>query len=188
MSTTTSPAATPTLVPGRWTVDTSHSSVECTVRHLMVSKVRGRFTQFAGAVQITPQPLDSSIELTVEMASVDTHDEGRDGHLRTNDFFDVEHFPTMGFRSTALHPDGDGYRVVGELTIKDVTRAVEVPMEVNGVSTDPWGGTRAGFSASFEINRKDYGVAFNAPIAGGGVLVGEKVRIDLEIQVVLATD
>ena len=186
MSTTTSAPTSPALVPGTWTIDTAHSSVEFTVRHLMVSKVRGRFTRFAGSLVVAPDPLDSSVEVTVEMASVDTHDEGRDNHLRTNDFFDVEHFPTMHFRSTSVRPDGDDHVVVGELTIKDVTRTVELPLEFNGVSVDPWGGTRAGFSASLEINRKDYGVEFNAPIEGGGVLVGEKVKIDLEVEAILA--
>jgi polyisoprenoid-binding protein YceI len=176
-TTTTSPA--PGLVPGTWAIDAAHSSVEFVARHLMVSKVRGRFTDFSGTIEVAEDPLASSVQVEVQMASVDTNDAGRDEHLRTNDFFDVANHPTMSFRSTGVRVDGDDLVVSGELTLRGVTRVVDLRAEFNGVQEDPWGGTRAGFSADAEINRKDFGVSFNAALEGGGVLVGDKVKIHL---------
>ncbi len=183
MSTTeTAPAR---LIPaGTWTIDASHSSAEFSVRHVMVGKTRGRFADFAGVLTIADDPLASSVEATFQMASVDTHDAGRDTHLRSGDFFDVETFPTMTFTSTSVQPKGSDHALVGELTIKGVTRPVTLSLDFNGVAQDPWGGTRAGFSAETTIERKDFGLTWNATLDAGGVLVGDKVKIALEIEAV----
>lgn len=172
------------LTPGVWAVDASHSRVGFVARHLMITKVRGNFAEFDAAVEITGDPLQSSVRATVQLASVSTGDTGRDDHLRSADFFDVEQFPTMTFVSTGLKADGDDYVLLGDLTIKGVTRPVEFELEFDGVSPDPWGGTRAGFSAEAEVNRKDWGLEWNVALETGGVLVGEKVKIQLEIQAV----
>jgi polyisoprenoid-binding protein YceI len=173
------------LVAGHWTIDPSHSEIGFTVRHLMVSKVRGAFTGFNGTVTSADDPLASSVETTIDMASVETRDASRDAHLRSADFFDIEKYPTMTFSSTGVRADGDHYVVDGELTLHGVTRPVALALEFNGVSIDPWGGTRAGFSATTEINRRDFGIDIAMPLDGGGVVVGDKVKIQLEIEAVL---
>jgi polyisoprenoid-binding protein YceI len=173
------------LVRGTWTIDPVHSEVGFSVRHLMVSKVKGRFTQFSGAITIADNPLDSRVEASIDASSVVTGDEGRDQHLRSNDFFEVEGHPQITFVSKSVRPAGSDYEVDGDLTIKGVTRPVVLELEFNGVSPDPWGGQRAGFSASTEINRSDFGVTFNMALDGGGVVVGEKVKISLEIEAIL---
>jgi len=179
--------ATPTqvLAPGTWTIDPSHSEVSFTVRHLMVSKVRGTFSRFSGTITTAEDHSQAGVEATIELASVDTRDEKRDAHLRSPDFFHVERHPEMTYRSRSVRAVGDNYIVEGELTLRGVTRPVELRLEPNGVSRDPWGGTRAGFSASAEINRRDYGVEFNIPLEGGGFVVGDKVSINIEIEAVL---
>jgi polyisoprenoid-binding protein YceI len=183
-------SATTTTLPqtGTWSIDTSHSSAEFVVRHLVVSKVKGRFTTFDGKIEIDGNdPLASSVTATIELASVDTHDEKRDEHLRSADFFDVENHPTMTFVSRKVVPDGgDDYKVEGDLSIRGVTRPVVLDLEFNGQSADPWGGTRAGFSATTEINRRDFGLEWNMVVDSGAALVGEKVKIALEIEAVLA--
>lgn len=176
--------AIPGLVTGSWAIDPAHSDVSFTVRHLMVSKVRGQFTRFAGVIEIADDPLDSQVTATIEVDSIDTRDAGRDAHLRSADFFDVGTYPTMTYRSTAVRPTGDGYLVEGELTLRGITRRVDLALEFNGVAGDPWGGTRAGFSATAEINRRDFGIEISMPLDGGGVVVGDKVRIALEIEAV----
>lgn len=174
------------LTPGVWNIDASHSTVGFSVRHMMVSKVRGRFERFSGTVEVAEDRLQSSVDVTVEMASINTADETRDAHLRTNDFFDVEHHPTMTFRSTGVRPHGDRYLLEGDLTIRGVTRPVGFDVEFDGVGTDPWGGLRAGFTAQAEINRRDFGIEWNAALETGGVLVADKVRIELDVEVVKA--
>jgi polyisoprenoid-binding protein YceI len=178
------------LTPGTWTVDPVHSTVGFVARHLMISKVRGRFTDFSGSIEVAPDPLQSHLEASVNLASVDTGDEGRDAHLRTADFFDLDGdgSPTMTFVSTGIKAeDDDGdYVLFGDLTVNGVTRQVEFALEFEGVNGDPWGGTRAGFSAETEINRKDFGLAWNVALETGGVLVGDKVKVHLEIQAVKA--
>ena len=178
------------LTPGTWNVDPVHSTVGFVARHLMISKVRGRFTDFSGSIEVAPDPLQSHLEASVNLASVDTGDEGRDAHLRTADFFDLDGngSPTMTFASTGIKAeDDDGdYVLFGDLTINGVTRQVEFALEFEGVNGDPWGGTRAGFSAETEINRKDFGLAWNVALETGGVLVGDKVKVHLEIQAVKA--
>jgi polyisoprenoid-binding protein YceI len=174
------------LTPGTWTIDPSHSTVGFTARHLMVAKVHGRFGTFAGTIRIAEDRLASAVEATIEAASISTGDEQRDAHLRSADFLDVEQFPQLTFRSTSVRAEGDHYVVVGDLTIKDVTRQVELALELDGVQADPWGGTRAGFTAQTEINRKDFDLTWNVALETGGVLVGDKVKITLDIEAVKA--
>jgi polyisoprenoid-binding protein YceI len=178
------------LTPGTWNVDPVHSTVGFVARHLMISKVRGRFTDFSGTIEVAPDPLQSHLEATVNLASVDTGDAGRDAHLKNADFFDLDGggSPTMTFSSTGIKTeDDDGdYVLYGDLTINGVTRQVEFELEFEGVNGDPWGGTRAGFSAETEINRKDFGLEWNVALETGGVLVGDKVKVHLEIQAVKA--
>jgi polyisoprenoid-binding protein YceI len=168
------------IVAGTWTIDPSHSEVGFTVRHLM-TKVRGQFTKFEGKVVTGDELSATKAEATVDLNSVDTRDEQRDGHLRSADFFDTENHGAMTFTSTSF----DGSTASGDLTIKGVTKAVELDVEFLGVDTDPWGNSRIGFEASTEISRKDFGVDFNVPLDGGKLLVGDKVSITLSIQGVL---
>jgi polyisoprenoid-binding protein YceI len=174
------------LTPGTWTVDPSHSTVGFVARHLMITKVRGRFTDVSGAVTVADNPLDSTVTATVDLASVDTGDEKRDAHLRSADFFDVAVHPTMTFTSTGIKQEGDEFLLVGDLTIKGVTRTVDLELEFEGVNGDPWGGTRASFSAQGEINRKDWGLEWNVALETGGVLVSDKIKLSLDIQLVRA--
>jgi polyisoprenoid-binding protein YceI len=180
------PETTTTPIPaGTWAIDTAHSTIGFTVRHMMVSKVRGTFKDFTADLVTGENPLDSTVSATVQMASIDTGDDGRDQHLRTNDFFDAENHPTMTFRSTRLEGTGSEYQLHGDLTIRGVTRPVVLELELGGVAKDPWGNTRTGFTATGSINRKDFGVNFNAPLETGGVIVGDKVTIELDIEATL---
>jgi polyisoprenoid-binding protein YceI len=172
------------LTPGVWKIDPTHTTAEFVVRHLMVTKVRGRFTDLKGTVTIGEDALDSSVEVTIGTASITTGDENRDNHLRTADFLEVEKYPEMTFTSTEILPKGSEYIVRGDLTLHGVSKPVELTLEFNGVTGDPWGGTRAGFSAATEINRKDYGVDIHLPMDGGGVVVGDKVKIEIEAEVI----
>lgn len=183
MTTTT---ITQTELPaGVWEIDGVHSSAEFSVRHMMVSKVKGRFSKLAGTITVAEDPLASSVEATIEAASVDTHDVNRDNHLRSADFFDVEKYPSITFVSTGVERGSDGHVLKGELTIHGVTRTVEMDLEHNGTSPDPYGGVRTGFSATTQIDRKDFGLTFNAPIEGtGGVVVGDRIAISLEVEAV----
>jgi polyisoprenoid-binding protein YceI len=176
------------LTPGTWNVDPSHSTVGFVARHLMITKVRGRFADFSGSLEITPDPLQSHVEATVNLASVDTGDAGRDAHLRNADFFDLEGggSPTMTFASTGIKDDDGDYVLFGDLTVNGVTRQVEFAVEFEGVNGDPWGGTRVAFSAETEINRKDFGLEWNVALETGGVLVSDKVKVQLDIQAVKA--
>jgi polyisoprenoid-binding protein YceI len=178
--------STPQIPAGTWTIDPSHSEVGFSVRHLMVSKVKGTFETFEGTIVIGEDPLTSSVTASVDLSSINTRDAQRDGHLKSADFFEVETYPTLTFASTSVTPDGDDFTVVGDLTIKGVTKSVELELEFNGVHPDPWGGTRSGFSATTEISRKDFGVDFEVPMDGPGVVVGDKIKIFLEVEAVLA--
>ena len=175
----------PGYVAGTWTIDPVHSEVSFVVRHMMVSKVRGRFDKFEGTIVTATDPLQSSATATVDLSSVNTGEPNRDNHIRSADFFEVESHPTLTFRSTGVRPDGDNFLLDGDLTIRGTTRPVTLKLEVNGFGPDAYGGTRAGFSASGEINRNDFGVSYNGPIPGGGVAVSEKVTITLEVEGVL---
>jgi polyisoprenoid-binding protein YceI len=175
----------PGYIAGTWDIDTSHSDVSFTVRHMMVSKVRGRFGAFSGEIVTSEDLSGSSVTATIDASSIDTNNEQRDGHIRSADFFDVENHPQWTFRSTALRADGDDFALDGELTIKGVTRLATLALEINGFGPDAWGGTRAGFSATTTIDRNDFGVDIKMPLDGGGVVVSDKVQISLEIEAVL---
>ena len=171
------------LIAGTWSIDPSHSEVGFTVRHLM-SKVRGQFETFEGTLVTGSTLGETAATATIDLNSVNTRDEQRDAHLRSADFFDVEKTGPMTFSSTSF----DGTSAKGELTIKGVTRPVELDVEFLGLDTDPWGGQRIGFEATTEISRKDFGVDFNIPLDGGKLLVGDKVSILLSVQAVLNQD
>ena len=194
MSLTTSPTANPAVrivdgeelpAAGNYALDASHSQVGFAVRHLMVSKTRGRFSDFAGTVEIGENPLASSVSVTVQTASVDTRDEQRDGHLRSGDFFDVEAWPTMTYQSRSVREVGkDRYIVDGDLTIRGVTQPVPLELTFEGGATDPWGGVRIGFSAKAELDREAFGLTWNQALETGGVVVGKKVTIEIEAEAV----
>ncbi len=172
------------LKPGIWNLDASHSEVGFTARHLMVSKVRGQFKDFSAVVTVAQPFEQSSVEATVQMASVDTNSADRDTHVKSADFFDVDNHPVMTFTSSKV----TDHSLEGLLTIKGVSKPVTFDLDFGGVSADPWGGTRAGFEATTEINRKDFGLSWNVAVEGGGVLVGEKVKIVLDVQLVATAD
>jgi polyisoprenoid-binding protein YceI len=174
----------PGYVVGTWAIDPVHSEVSFTVRHMMVSKVRGRFDTFEGTIVTAEDPLASVVTASVDLSSINTGQEQRDAHIRSADFFEVEKHTHMTFVSTGIRPDGSDFLLDGDLTLKGVTKPVTFKLEISGFGPDAYGGTRAGFSATTEINRMDYGVTFNGPIPGvpGGVAVSEKVTISLEIE------
>jgi len=172
----------------KWTIDPSHSTAEFTVRHLMITNVKGRFGKLEGTVEYDPKrPELTKFEATIDAASVDTRDEKRDAHLRSPDFFEVEKYPTLTFRSKEIKKSGDGFTAIGELTMRGVTKVVTLEIEGPSEETkDPWGNTRIGASATAKINRKDWGLNWNAALEAGGVLVGETVKISLEVSLVQA--
>ncbi|TDB85042.1 polyisoprenoid-binding protein [Actinomadura sp. KC216] len=178
-------AVAPELTVGTWNIDPAHSEVTFVIRHLM-TKVRGTFTEFTGSVQIAEELSESSATAEIKVASLDTRNADRDAHVRTADVLDVENHPTMTFATTGVRAEGGEYFLDGELTIKGVTRPVSLSVEFNGVAEDPWGGTRAGFSAHTTINRKDWGIEFNVPLKGDKALLGDKVDLQLEVQAVRA--
>lgn len=172
------------LTPGTWTVDPTHSSVGFTARHLMITKVHGHFNDFDGVVTIADDPLASSVEANVRLASVDTGNADRDGHLHSADFFDVEHHPVMNLRSTGITEKNGGYVLDADLTIAGQTHPVAFSLEFDGVTVDPFENTKAGFTAAAEINRSDWGLNFNMALETGGVVVSEKIKIELDIQLI----
>jgi polyisoprenoid-binding protein YceI len=182
---TTEHVTVPGYVPGTWTIDPVHSNVEFVARHMVVSKVRGRFRTFSGTIVTAENPLKSSVTAEIDLNSIDTGQEQRDNHLRSADFFEAETYPTMTYRATALSPDGDDFILHGKLTLKGVTKDVPLKLELNGFGPDAYGGTRAGFTATGEINRKDFGVNFGALMETGGAVVGDRIGIQLEIEAVL---
>lgn len=171
---TTIPAAT-------YSLDTSHSEVAFTIRHAGIAKVRGRFTDFAGEIVVAENLAESTANVTIQASSVDTGNEQRDGHLRTADFFSVETTPEWTFTSTGVSGSGEEFVVTGDLTINGITKPVELETEFNGANKDAYGVDRVGFSATTEISRTDFGITWNAPLEAGGVLLGDKVKIFLEI-------
>jgi polyisoprenoid-binding protein YceI len=183
--TMTQTGAIPGYVAGTWSIDPIHSEVGFSVRHMMVSKVRGKFTKFSGEIVTGEDILGSSVTAEIDLASIDTGAEQRDGHLRSPDFFDTDNHPVMTYQATGLRADGDDYVLDGELTLKGVTKNVPLTLELNGFGPDPYGGTRAGFTATGEINRQDFGVNWNAAMETGGLVVSDKVSIHLEIEAVL---
>ncbi|MGW0229466.1 YceI family protein [Actinopolymorpha singaporensis] len=181
MSTLTTP---PELTAGTWTIDPVHSEVGFTVRHLM-TKVRGSFRDFEGTLEIADDVAASKVNVQVQLASIDTGNQQRDDHVRSGDFFDIEKFPTMTFVSTGVRPHNDGFVLVGDLTIKDVTKQVELVGEYLGVDDDAYGNTRVGFDATTTINRKDFGVDANVPLGGEKFLIGNEIAVQLSVQAIL---
>jgi len=175
----------PGYVAGTWTIDPVHSEVGFTVRHMMVSKVRGKFNEFSGELVTGENPLESRVSASIDLASIDTGNVDRDNHVRSADFFETETFKTMTYHSNGLRIDGDDYVLDGELTLKGVTKPVSLRLELGGFGPDAYGGTRAGFSATGEIKRSDFGVDFNAALETGGVVLADKVTIHLEIEAIL---
>jgi len=171
--------------PGTFVLDKSHTQVGFVARHLMVSKVRGRFGDYEGTIVVAQDPAASSVKVTIQTASINTNDETRDNHVRTNDFLNVAEFPTLTFVSTKveLRPGGD-WKVSGDLTVRGVTRPVVLDVEFEGVIQDPWGNQRLGFTASSEIDRNDFGVSFNAALETGGFVVSPKVKLEIESEAV----
>lgn len=167
-----------------WQIDKAHSSVGFTVRHLVIAKVSGQFTDFDGKFVFDTENLGAgTVEMTVAVESVNTNDTKRDDHLRSPDFFDAANFPQMTFKSKSVHDvDGDNFKITGDLTIRDVTKEVTFDATFNGVMVDPWGNTKSGFSATTKIDRQDFNVKWNKSLDAGGVVVGDEVTINLELE------
>jgi len=174
--------------PGTWTLDPSHSEVHFSVRHMMISKVRGTFGVKSATLYAPENPLEARVEATVDVTSLDTNDAGRDGHLRSADFFDVENHPTMEFHSTGVRIERGDFLVDGNLTIRGVTRPVTFDFDFGGFGTDPYGNYKAGATAKAVIDREDFGLTWNAALETGGVLVGKDVTIELDLQGALQQD
>jgi polyisoprenoid-binding protein YceI len=176
------------MTTNNWNLDTVHSGINFSVRHMVVSKVRGRFGKFTGDIALDEGDLSRSVvEATIDASSIDTGTAQRDDHLRSADFFDVEHFPQIRFRSTRIDRlGGDRYRLTGELTIRDVTRPIALEAEYGGRGKDPWGNERVGFTAKGSLDRKDFGLKWNQALETGGVLVSDHVELELEVQAVRA--
>lgn len=173
------------LPAGTWTVDPAHSEVAFVIRHLM-TKVRGSFADFAGSLELTDNVADSRATVEIQIKSIDTRNADRDAHIRSAEILDLDNHPVMTFVSTGVRPNGATYLLDGTLTIRDVTRPITLDVEFNGTDTDPWGGTRVGFSATTSISRKEYGIEFNIPLGGDKALLGDNVDIQLEVQAVKA--
>jgi polyisoprenoid-binding protein YceI len=169
-----------------WTIDNAHSEVNFTVRHMMISNVRGRFEKFTGTVDFDEtNPANTQVDVQIEAASISTRDAKRDGHLRSPDFFDAENYPYLTFKSKRVElVDKNHARLVGDLTIRDLTREVTLQVEYSGMAQSPWGATSAGFTASTKINRKDWDLNWNVALETGGWLVGDEIKIDLELEIV----
>jgi polyisoprenoid-binding protein YceI len=176
-------------LPGIWKIDPSHSEIRFVVRHMMISKVHGRFREFEGIISIGERPADSRVEVVIEAASIDTGDRARDEHLRSADFLDVERYPELRFRSSSVQP-GEKHRwqVLGHLTVRDVTRPVALSVEYCGALEDPWGNLRAGFLATAEIDREDFDITWNQALEAGGFLVGKGVRIEIDVEAIRQSD
>jgi polyisoprenoid-binding protein YceI len=181
---TTAPTQIPNFVAGTWDIDAVHSEVGFSVRHMAVSKVRGRFDGVSGHVVTTEDPAGSGVEVTIDLSTINTHNTDRDNHLKSSDFFDVANHPELTYTATGFTEDGDGYVLDGELTLKGVTKTVPLSFELNGFGPDAYGGTRVGFSARTQINRKDFGVNFEG-LHNGVIVVGDKIDIHIEVEAVL---
>jgi polyisoprenoid-binding protein YceI len=168
-----------------WNVDTTHSSVSFSVRHMMFAKVRGKFSKFTAALEYDPAaPAAAKVEATIDVGSIDTNEGQRDGHLKSADFFDAANFPSLTFKSTKVEPKGKGLAVTGNLTIRGTTLPVVLDVEALGVGKDPWGNQRAGFHAKTKIDRTAFGLKWNQALEAGGVLVGTDIEIEIDLQAV----
>jgi len=175
----------PGYVVGTWDIDPLHTEVGFSVRHLMVSKVRGRFTRFEGSFVTAPDPLNSSASATIDMTSIDTNNPTRDDDLRSKNFFEVDQYPQMTYRSTGLKVDGEKFTLDGELTAHGITRPLPLRVEVNGFGADPYGNQRSGFTATGSLNRSDFDMKFNVSLEGGGVMIGDRIDITIEVEGIL---
>lgn len=169
-----------TATAATWQIDTTHSTLTFKIRH-MLSKTAGQFTDWSGTIEAGDDLTKGSVNIEIQAASIDTRNEDRDNHLRSPDFFDVENHPTITFTSTKVEQDGDNFVLHGDLTMVGVTKQVEIPFEFHGTATDPWGNTKAGFSGSTTIDRKDYGIVWNKNLDQGGVLLGDEVEIQIDL-------
>lgn len=171
---------------GVWTLDPTHTRIGFVARHAMVTKVRGSFNDFSGSVTVTDEDLATAqVQLSIQAASIDTRNEQRDAHLRTNDFFAMDTYPEITFVSSSIEMTAeDGIILVGDLSVKAVTKKITIPFEFAGTATDPFGNVRAGFDGSVSISRSDYGVTWNAALETGGVLVSDKISLEFEISAI----
>lgn len=168
-----------------WTIDNSHTLAEFSVKHMMISTVRGQFRNVTGTIELNEADFtQSSVNAEIEVASLTTRDDKRDAHLASSDFFEVETYPTITFKSTRIEKADDDYKVYGDLTIRGVTKPIVLKAEFNGIGTSPWGSTVAGFSADTQISRKEFGLEWNVALEAGGVLVGDQVKIHLEVEAI----
>jgi len=171
----------------RWNLDSDHSTIEFRVTHMVVSKTTGRFTDYAGFIDMDAETgTVKAIEATIKTGSVNTNHEKRDAHLRNADFLDVEHYPTITFKMKNYKKTAEGYTAVGDLTLHGVTKEITLAGQYNGATKDPWGNTRAGFSAEGKLNRKDFGMVWNKTLDSGGLVVGDEVQIRLDIECIKA--
>ncbi|MDH3260244.1 MAG: YceI family protein [Acidimicrobiia bacterium] len=172
------------LVPaeGTWMIDPTHTTIAAVARHLMVTKVRGHFASFSGTINVAENPKDSTVEITMDAASITTGTEDRDNHLRSADFLDVESYPTLTFRSTSVEAEGDKWRLTGDLTIRDITKSIALDLTFLGVANDPWGNAKAAFEATAQLERQEWDLTWNVPLNQGGVLVSDKFKIEIEAQ------
>jgi polyisoprenoid-binding protein YceI len=176
----------PGYLVGTWDIDPIHSDVSITARHLVVSKVRGHFEDFAGSITTAENPLDSTVEATIQATSINTKQPQRDDHIRSADFLDVENHPTITFTSTALRAKGEDFELDGDLTLHGVTKPVTLKLEINGFGPDQGGGQRVGFDASTSVSRKEFDIRFNGTIEGtGGAIVSDKLDVHLSVEGVL---
>lgn len=188
-ATTKAPEGLDLPVAGTWDIDPSHSAVAFSARHLMVAKVRGRFAKFSGALHVDEVPERSWAEVEIEAASIDTGEPTRDAHLRSPDFLDVEHYPVLRFKTAGLERTaGAQFRLTGELTIREATHPIALDVTYEGATTDPWGGTRAAFTATTEIDREEFGITWNQVLEAGGWVVGKKAKIEIEIEAIRKSD
>jgi polyisoprenoid-binding protein YceI len=170
-----------------FTIDKSHSSILFAVKHMVIAKVKGEFTEYSGTISYDQADISkSNVEVTIKTASIDTKDEKRDDHLRNPDFFDAEKFPEITFKSKTIKKSEEGFVATGDLTMRGVTKEIEIPFEITGVITDPWGNTRMGVSAELELNRQDYGISWSKSLDTGGLVVGDDVDIEIEIEAIKA--
>ena len=176
------------MTTSNWNIDSTHSGINFSIRHMVVSKVRGRFAKYSGSIKIDDDDFTRSVvQATIDASSIDTGEPQRDAHLRAADFFDVEYFPELRFKSKRIEKvDDDRYRVVGDLTIRDVTREVTLDVAQGGRAKDPWGNERTGFVANVSLDRKDFGLTWNQVLEAGGILVGDRVDVEIDIEAVRA--
>jgi len=174
----------PDIETGVWTLDKSHTKLGFVAKHLMVTKVRGHFESYDANIVVADDITESEIQVKIDPSSITTGAEDRDNHLRSNDFFDVENHPSIEFVSTAIEADGDGFKIIGDLTVRGTTHPLTLDAEYEGSAVDPWGNTHIGFSATARINREDWGLTWNAALEGGGWLVSKEVTLEIEGQLV----